>query len=64
MTNKMALKELLKTKELWPFFCRGAVKNLEKKENEVDFEFVDAFHEGEFRRTLRRLAPSKLESYG
>ena len=51
-------------KELWLFLCRGAVKNLEKKENEADFESLDAFEEGEFRRTLRRLAPSEAEFYG
>ena len=51
-------------KELWPCLCSGAIKNLEKKENEVDFDFMDAFHEGEFCRTLRRLAPSGLEFNG
>ena len=36
----------------------------EKKENEADFESLDAFEEGKFRRTLRRLAPSEAEFYG
>ena len=47
-------------KQLWLFLCGGAVKNLEKKENEA----LDAFEEGEFRRTLQRLAPSEAEFYG
>ena len=48
-------------KELWPLFWRAAVKNLKKKENEKDFEILDAFGEGEFHRTLQILAP---EFYG
>ena len=51
-------------KELWLFLCRGAVKNLKKKGNEDDFEFMDAFDKGEFHRTHRRLAPSEPEFYG
>ena len=51
-------------KELQPFFWRAVVKNLEKKENEDDFEFLDGFNEGDFHRTLRSLAPSEAEFYG
>ena len=53
-----------KMKELQPFFWRAVVKNLEKKENEDDFEFLDGFNEGDFHRTLRSLAPSEAEFYG
>ena len=31
---------------------RGAVKNLKRKENEGDFEFLDAFDEDEFHHKL------------
>ena len=51
-------------KELQPFFWRAVVKNLEKKENEDDFEFLDGFNEGDFHRTLQSLAPSEAEFYG
>ena len=51
-------------KELWQIFCRDVVKNLEKKENEDNFMFLDAVKENVLYQTLRRLAPLELEFYG
>ena len=36
----------------------------QKKENEDDFESLDAFDEGKFHCTLQSLAPSEAEFYG
>ena len=51
-------------KALWPIFCRGVVQKRKKKGNEDDMATLDDSGEGEFYRTLRRLAPSKPEFYG
>ena len=53
----------MKYEEVVAVFWRTAAKNLKKKENEDDFESLDAFDEGKFYRTLRSFALSEAEFY-
>ena len=43
-------------------FVQGVVKNLKKKKNEDNFEFLDVFDKDEFHCTLRRLAQNFMVS--
>ena len=63
MPNKMALSFFRRMKDegVMAIFLKSCSQKLEKED---DFECLDAFHEGEFRRTLRSLAPSEAEFNG
>ena len=58
MTNKKALSFFrgMKDKGVMVVFLQSLHLKVEKKENENDFESMDAFEKGKFHRTLQNLA--------